>query len=172
MGKNRAAGRDPGMSRLQAGDMAQPHIREQSPVVCYWTIPRLIFGGRGEVVIFFLKKLGILLHLLIDSRSNAQECGGAGESSMKYGGSGCLGERDGGCHKRSQPLCGLCLLRAWDSDAVFPHRGVGAELKMHLPCGAPWVEVGGPQQPASPRSQASPVSSEQISQGPLSGSPP
>lgn len=44
---------------------------------------------------------------------------------MKYGRSGWLGERDGESHKRSQSLCGLRLLRAWDSDAVFTHWELG-----------------------------------------------
>lgn len=77
IGKHQAAGRDPGTLRLQAGYTPQPDVSKQSLGVCYWTVPRFnLWGG----VIFFLKKLGILLHLLIDPRSNAQECGGAGES--------------------------------------------------------------------------------------------
>lgn len=35
------------------------------------------------------------------------------------------GSRDGESHKRSQSLCGLRLLRAWDSDAVFTHWELG-----------------------------------------------
>lgn len=57
-----------GVSRLQAGGMPQPNTSDQG-IVCYWMIPRLrLWGG----VVFFLKKLGISLHLLIDHRSNAQ----------------------------------------------------------------------------------------------------
>lgn len=44
---------------------------------------------------------------------------------MKYGRSGWLGKRGGESHKRSRPLCGFHLLRAWVSDAVFTNQELG-----------------------------------------------
>ena len=48
--------------------------------LCYWTIPRLNLQG---CVVFFLKKLGISLHLLLDHRSNAQGRLAVGQERVK-----------------------------------------------------------------------------------------
>lgn len=53
---------------LQADSVPQSNTSELG-IVCFWTIPRLNLRG---CVVFFLKKRGISLHLLLDHRSNAQ----------------------------------------------------------------------------------------------------